>query len=52
MSVGATMPWATANAPTDTPHLACSSWNTASSIGLPPRPPAAFGQRMPAQPPS
>ena len=34
ISVGPTMPMATANTPTDTPHLACSSAKIASSIGL------------------
>ena len=52
MSVGATMPWATAKIPVDTPHFACSSAKIASWIGLPPRPPNAFGHAMPAQPAS
>ena len=51
-SVGPTMPMATANAPTDTPKRPCSWLKIADSIGVPPRPPNASGQVMPAQPPS
>ncbi len=51
MIVGPAMPMPTEKAPFDTPNCDCSSAKIAASSAVPARPPATFGQVIPAQPP-